>query len=76
MRAHRAEERLDRVQDARDAAKRERCSAERDDLAVLRRRVAPDDVNRIGRRIDVVERAVKVIQTRRKLAAIATSGTA
>ena len=76
MGAHRAEERLDRVQDARDAAKRERCSAERDDLAVLRRRIAPDDVNRIGRRIDVVERAVKIVQTRRKHAAIATSGTA
>ena len=67
MRAHSAEERLDRVQDARDAAKRERCSAERDDLAVLRRRIAPDDVNRIGRRIDVVECPVEILKARREI---------
>jgi len=68
MRTHGREERLDRVQHARDAAERQRRSAEPDDLAVLRRRVAPDDVNRIGRRVDVVERAVQIVQTYRKLA--------
>jgi len=88
MRAHGREERLDRVQDARDAAKRERRSAEPDDLAVLRRRVAPDDVNRIGCGVDVIERAVKIVEARRERAlriaipesripaAIAISGTA
>jgi hypothetical protein len=75
LRAHRREERLDGVQDARDAAKRERRSAERHDLAVVRRRVAPDDVNRIGRGVDVVERAVKIVQTRRKLALRIPTGT-
>ena len=69
MRAHRCEERLDRVQDARDAAKRERRSAEPDDLAVLRRRVAPDDVNRIGRRVDVVKRPVEIFETQGQIAA-------
>src|SRR5262249_40078782 len=44
MRAHNREERLDRVQDARDAAKRKCRGAEPGDLAVLRRRIAPDDV--------------------------------
>jgi len=68
MRPHGREQRLDRVQDACDATKGERGGAESDDLAVLRRSVAPDDVNRVGRRVDVIERAVKIIQTRRKLA--------
>jgi len=75
LRPHGREERLDRVQDTCDAAKGQRRGAESDDFAVLRRSVAPDDVNRVGRRVDVVERAVKIIQPRRKLAG-ATSGTA
>ena len=75
MRPHGRQERLDRVQDTCDAAKGERGGAESDDFAVLRRSVTPDDVNRVGRRVDVVERAVKIIQPRRKLAG-ATSGTA
>ena len=53
---------LDRVEDAGDAAKGERGRAERDDLAIVRRRVAPDDVDRIGRRVDVVERAIEIVE--------------
>ena len=77
MRPHGRKERLDRVQDACDPAKRERRGAEADDLAVFRRSVAPDDVNRIGRRVDVIECLVQILEPRRELAADrAISGTA
>jgi hypothetical protein len=77
LRPHRGEERFDRVQYAGDAAKRERRGAESDDLAVLRRPVASDDVNWIGRRINVIECPVQILETRGELAAAgATSGTA
>ena len=77
MRPHGREERFDRVQDARDAPKGERGGAESDDLAVLGRSVPADDVNRIGRRVDVIERPVEILETRGERAADrATSGTA
>ena len=69
MRSHGGEKRLDRVQDARDAAKGERRRAEADDLAVLRRCVAPDDVNRVGRRVDVIECPVEILETQGEIAA-------
>jgi hypothetical protein len=88
VRTHGRDERLDGIEDARHTAKRERRRAEPDDLAVLRRRVSPDDVNRIGCGVDVIERAVKIVEARRERAlriaipesripaAIAISGTA
>jgi len=77
MRAHRRQQRLDRVQDARDAAKGERRSTEPDDLAILGRGVAPDEVNRIGRRVDVIECPVKILEARDELRlGPLTSGTA
>jgi hypothetical protein len=76
-RSDRRQERLDGIQDAGDPAKGERRSAEPDHLPIVRRRVAPDDVNRVGRGVDVIEGAVQIVEPRRKLARIRpTSGTA
>ena len=55
---------LDRLQHARHAAERERGGAERDDLAVVVSRVAPDDLDRIGRRVRLVEARVQPIERR------------
>jgi len=68
MRAHGCKERLDRVQDACDPAERERRGAEADDFAVLRRSVAPDDMNWIGCRVDVIECLVQILEPRGELA--------
>jgi len=65
-RSHRPEQRFNRVEDARDAAECERCRAEPDNLSIIRRRVAPDDVHRIGRRVDVIERPVEIVEPRRQ----------
>jgi hypothetical protein len=67
VRAHGSDERLDGVQYARNAAERERCGAEPDDLSVLRRRIAPDDMDRIGCGVDVIECPVEIVETRRQL---------
>jgi hypothetical protein len=88
VRAHGRQQRLDGVQDARDAAKRECRGAEPDNLAVVRRREAPDDMNRIGGRVDVIERSIQIVEAFCEIAsriptpepripvAIAISGTA
>ena len=62
MRPHDGEERFDRLEDAGDATKGKRGRAERDYLAIIRRRIAPDDVDRISRGGDVVERAIEVFE--------------
>ena len=56
------EQPLDRLQHARDAAERERRRAEADDFAIVGALEAPDDVNRIGGRIWVVEIGVQPIE--------------
>ena len=53
---------LDRLQDARHPAEGERRRAEADDLAIVGPLVAPDDLNRIGRRIGIVELGVEPVQ--------------
>ena len=53
--AHRPPAPLDRLQHARHAAERQRRRAEPDDLAIVGALEPPDDLNRIGRRIGVVE---------------------
>ena len=55
---------LDRLQHARDAAERERRRAEPDDFAIVGAREPPDDLNRIGRRIGVVEVRVQPVERR------------
>ena len=62
MRPHDGEERFDRLEDAGDATKGKRGRAERDYLAIIRRRIAPDNVDRISRGSDVVERAIEVLE--------------
>jgi len=47
-RAHDLHQPLDRLQDARDPAERERRRAEADDFPVVVARVAPDNLDRIG----------------------------
>ncbi len=59
---HDREQRFDRLEDAGHTAERERRGAERDDLAIVRRRVAPDDVDGISRGGDVVKRAIEVFE--------------
>ena len=48
LRPHRGKQRLDRLQHARHATKREPRRAEPDDLPVFRRFESPDDMNGIG----------------------------
>ena len=62
MRPHDGEERFDRLEDAGDATKGKGGRAERDDFAIVRRRVAPDNVDRISRGGHVVERAIEVLE--------------
>jgi len=64
VRAHDGEQRFDGLEHAGDAAEGERGRAEADDLAIVRRGVAPDDVDRIGRGVGVVERAIEVLEPR------------
>lgn len=65
---HHRQKRFNGLEHARDPPEGERGGAEADDLAVVRRGVAPDDVNRIGRGLQVIERAVEVLEPRTKLA--------
>jgi len=53
---------LDRLEHARHPAKRQRRRAEADHLAIVGTLVAADNLNRIGRRIGVVELRVQPIQ--------------
>ena len=62
MRTHHLQQRLDRLQHARHAAKRQRRRAEADDFAVLWRLVSSDDVDRVGGRGDVIERAIQIVE--------------
>jgi hypothetical protein len=64
VRTHDGEQRFDGLEHAGDAAEGERGRAEADDLAIVRRGIAPDDVDRIGRGADVVERAIEVLEPR------------
>ena len=52
------------LQHAGDSAEREAGGAEADDLPILRVAVAADDVDRIGRRIRVIERAIETLERR------------
>jgi hypothetical protein len=62
--SHDREQRFDRLKHAGHTPEGEGGGAEADDLAVVRRGVAPDDVDRIGGGVDVIERAVEVVETR------------
>ena len=53
---------LDRLEDAGDAAERKRAGDEADDLAVVVALEASDDLNRIGRRVGVVEVGVELVE--------------
>src|SRR5262245_20736544 len=59
--AHDRDQPLDRLQDARDVAERQRRSAETYDLAVVAPIEPPHDLNRIGGRIWIVEPCVKPV---------------
>ena len=67
VRTHDGEQRFDGLEPAGDAAEGERGRAEADDLAIVRRGIAPDDVDGIGRGVDVVERAIEVLEPRLEL---------
>ena len=62
--AHDREQPFDRLQHARHAAEGERRRAEADDLAIVRPLEPPDDLNRIGRRIRIVEARVQAVERR------------
>ena len=62
MRTHGREQRFDGIEHAGDAPEGERRSAEADDLAIVRRGVAPDDVNGIGGGVGVIEGAVELLE--------------
>ena len=61
-RPHHRQQRFNGLEHAGDTAERQRGGAEADDLAVVRRRVAPDDVNRIGGGVYVIERPVEIVE--------------
>ena len=63
-RSHDREQRFDRLQHARHTPEGEGGGAEADDLAVVRRGVAPDDVDRVGSGVDVIEGSVEIVETR------------
>jgi len=62
LRAHDRQQRFDGIENAGDAAESQRGSAETDDLTIVRRRVAPDDVNGVGGSVDVIEGPVEVLE--------------
>ena len=64
LRAHDREQRFDRLEHAGDTSEGERGRAEADDFAIVRRRVAPDDVDRIGGRVDVIEGSIEIFEPR------------
>ena len=66
--AHHRQHALDRLQHARDAPERQRRGAEADDLAILRRLPPADNLDRIGRRIRIVEALVQPIERRLQFA--------
>ncbi|OFV92361.1 MAG: hypothetical protein A3G76_09950 [Acidobacteria bacterium RIFCSPLOWO2_12_FULL_65_11] len=62
--SHDRRESLDRLQDARHASEGERRRAESHDLAIGRPLVPTHDLNRIGRRIGIVEALVQTVEGR------------
>jgi len=60
--AHDREQPLDRTQDACDTSEGERRRTEADHLAILGPVEAPDYLDRIGRRIRVIEVGVKAVE--------------
>jgi len=65
--AHDREQRFDRLEDAGDATKGKRGRAERDDFAIIRRHVAPDNVHGIGSGVDVIKRSIEIFEPRRQV---------
>ena len=57
-----SEERFDRLNHARHATKRESSGAERHHLAVCGVREAPNEMHGIGRGLDVIERAIHLVE--------------
>jgi hypothetical protein len=53
---------LDRRHHRRDAAKRQARGNEGDDLAIVKRRIPADDLNRIERGVRIVERRVQRVE--------------
>ncbi len=64
MRPHDGQQRLDRLQHAGHAPERQRGRHETDDFPVRGVVVTPDEVHRVGRRVDVIERLVERIERR------------
>jgi len=60
--AHDREQPLDRLQHARDAAERERRRTERHHFHIVGPRVAPHDLNRVGRGVFGIEAVVQPIE--------------
>jgi len=63
-RTHDRQHALDRLKDAGDAPERERGRDERDHLAILGRGVPPNDMNRIGSRLGIIELGVQPVEHR------------
>src|SRR5688572_10643937 len=62
VRSHHVQQRFDRVQHAGDPAKREAGGAEADDFPILGSAIAANEVDSIGGRIRVIERAVETLE--------------
>jgi hypothetical protein len=60
--SHYFEQSVGRGQDARHSAERQPSRAERHDLLVIRATVASNHLDRVGRRIGVVERLIEAIE--------------
>ena len=67
---HERDEPLDRLEHARDAAERQRRRAESNDLTVRGLSPPAHDLNRIGRRVWIVEALVQSIERGPQLAAL------
>ena len=61
-RPHHRQQRLDRLEHARDAPERQACGAETNYLAIVRFPVAPDDMNWIGGGSATVEGPVQTLE--------------
>jgi len=61
-RPHDREYTLDRLQDACDPSERKRRRDKRHDLAIVVAFIAPDDLNRVGRRVRIVEGRVQLVE--------------
>ena len=65
--SHDREQRFDRLKHAGHTSEGKGGGAEADDLAVVRRGVAPDDVDRVGGGVDVIEGSIEIVETRTEL---------